>query len=333
MTVLTLTRYQRPLWDEQDALFLRCLQGASALGFVALLVMLLLPNRVRPVTTVEQVSPRMARLILEPPKPKAAPAPPVRPAGEAVKVETAPPAAIPEPMPVRPRRPSAPTLAADAGRAGRERATREVAALAATSASLNSALDGLSATLGASKGPGTGSGPARPGRTRGVRAAQGAEALGGGAGGLAGGGTHTDLGGSIVAGSSISIGGLEGGSGGGGAIGDGGSGGGNAAGSGAAPGVYRSNASLLAVIQRYAAGIQYCYGNELKREPSLKGKLIVALTVAASGEVTEASIVQNSTSSARLAQCALSQIRDWRFPPIPQGVTTFQTPFVFTPPQ
>ena len=42
------------------------------------------------------------------------------------------------------------------------------------------------------------------------------------------------------------------------------------AGTGRGPGVYRSNASLLAVIQRYAAGIQYCYGNELKRDPALQ---------------------------------------------------------------
>jgi len=92
--------------------------------------------------------------------------------------------------------------------------------------------------------------------------------------------------------------------------------------------VYRSNASLLAVVQRYAPGIQYCYGNELKHDPSLRGKLVVALTVAASGEVTHANIVQNSTGSSRLAACALDQIRDWRFPAIATGSTTFQAPFV-----
>jgi TonB family protein len=101
---------------------------------------------------------------------------------------------------------------------------------------------------------------------------------------------------------------------------------------GAAPGLYRSNASLLAVIQRYAAGIQFCYGNELKRDPTLRGKLVVSLTVAPSGEVSEAAVVQNTLGSDRLASCALAQIRDWRFPAIPVGVTTFQVPFVFTPP-
>ncbi len=332
MTVFALPTYRRSTWDERDELFLRCLSAAAVAGMIALLAMLFMPSRAKPVTSVEQVSPRMARLILEPPKAKVAAPLPARPAADVVKAEATPVEATPTPTPVRARRPNTPALAVDAGRAGRERATRDVAALAATSASLNSALDGLSATLGAASGPGTGSGPARPGRSRGVRTARGAEALGGGAGGLAGG--AADLGGSVVAGSSVAIGGLEsGGSGGGAAIGGTSSDAGGGSGAGAAPSVFRSNASLLSVIQRYAAGIQYCYGNELKRDPSLKGKLVVALTVAASGAVTEASIVQNSTGSSRLAQCALSQIRDWRFPPIAQGVTTFQTPFVFTPPQ
>ena len=119
---------------------------------------------------------------------------------------------------------------------------------------------------------------------------------------------------------------------GGGSGGGAGGGYGTGTGAGAGPGVYRSNASLLAVIQRYAAGIQYCYGNELKRDPSLRGKLVMAITVAASGEVTEASVVQNTTGSQRLASCALSQVRDWRFPSVPVGSTTFQAPFVFTPP-
>ena len=86
------------------------------------------------------------------------------------------------------------------------------------------------------------------------------------------------------------------------------------------------------MIQRYSPGIQYCYGNELKRDPTLRGKLVVALVVAASGEVLEATIVQNTVGSARLGACALSQIREWRFPAIPTGMTAFQAPFVFTPP-
>jgi hypothetical protein len=60
---------------------------------------------------------------------------------------------------------------------------------------------------------------------------------------------------------------------------------------------------------------------------------VVALTVAASGDVLEATIVEDAVGSSRLASCALSQIKEWKFPRIERGVTTFQAPFVFTPPR
>uniref|UniRef100_A0A832HZQ9 Energy transducer TonB n=1 Tax=Eiseniibacteriota bacterium TaxID=2212470 RepID=A0A832HZQ9_UNCEI len=84
---------------------------------------------------------------------------------------------------------------------------------------------------------------------------------------------------------------------------------------------------------RGAAGIQYCCSNELRRAPGLSAKLVVTLVVAASGRVTEATMAHSSLGSSRLAECPLAQIRNWRFPEIPEGVTTFQTPFVFTPPE
>jgi TonB family protein len=88
----------------------------------------------------------------------------------------------------------------------------------------------------------------------------------------------------------------------------------------------------MAVIQKYSAGIQFCYSNELKRSEGLKGKLVVSLVVDAAGSVVRAEVVQNTLGSPALSSCALSQIRDWRFPAIPAGTTAFQVPFVFTPP-
>ncbi len=117
-----------------------------------------------------------------------------------------------------------------------------------------------------------------------------------------------------------------------------GSGHGTGTGSGSGPGTgggadLRSDASLLAVVRKYAAGIRFCYDNELKREPTLRGKLIVAITVAASGEVTGANVVEDTLRSAELTSCALAQIRSWKFPRIAEGIVTFQAPFVFTPPE
>ena len=86
------------------------------------------------------------------------------------------------------------------------------------------------------------------------------------------------------------------------------------------------------VVRRYAPGIQFCYDNELKKSPNLRGKLVVAITVLANGEVSEASVVENTLGSRSVADCVLAQIRGWHFPAIAYGVTSFRAPFVFTPP-
>jgi TonB family protein len=207
------------------------------------------------------------------------------------------------------------------------RAARSAGQLGSVSADLGSG--GASADLGGSAVRGS---LVAIGTLSGHGGGGGGGGTGPGLGGSGGGGGQGGGPGGSGAGGYGSGGGGPGGSGwGGGGAGGGGTGG--SGGSGSAPGVYRSNASLLAVIQKYAAGIQYCYGNELKRDETLSGKLVVALTVAASGEVLEATVVENTVGSQRLAACALSQIRDWRFPPIERGVTAFQAPFVFTPPR
>jgi TonB family protein len=212
----------------------------------------------------------------------------------------------------------------DAGQLGRERARAATAQLASASDPMDKALDNLAAALG-QRADGVPE-PSHRRRDRGIAGGRGASELGSVDPGAAGSG-RADLERSGVHDGPVSIGSLAPARA---ADGDGQDGG--AADGSAAPGVYRSNASLLAVIQRYAAGIQFCYGNELKRDPTLRGKLVVSLTVAPSGEVSEAAVVQNTLGSDRLASCALAQIRDWRFPAIPVGVTTFQVPFVFTPP-
>ena len=167
--------------------------------------------------------------------------------------------------------------------------------------------------------------------------------VGGGGGGN--GGAYGTADGSGLGGSGGGVGGGSGtgygtgtgpgrGSGSGGGVGGGqgtGVGDGTGPGNGGAGG-YRSNESLLSVVRRYAPGIQFCYDNELKKNPGLRGKLVVAITVLASGEVSDATVVENSLGSNAVSQCVLSQIRGWHFPAIPTGVTSFRAPFVFTPP-
>ena len=217
-------------------------------------------------------------------------------------------------------------LTTDAGKEGRERAREATAVLEDAGKRLDKALGDLDASLSTPASAAS----IRPSRLRSrpLRSGRGAGDMGSVNAGLQAGGS-ADLAGSRVEGQQVSIGTLESA-----APADGHASTGAASPNGviAAPGVYRSNASILAAIQRYAAGIQYCYSNELKHDPSLRGKLVVAITVSASGSVQNVTVVQNTVRSSRLEQCALSQIRDWKFPAIPSGVTAFQAPFVFTPP-
>ena len=383
MATVTADVYRRPQFGAPDDLFRRCLMASGIAGAVFLLVVLLAPMRKVVITSIDQLPPRFAKLIVEKPKPPVVqepiatglkPAP--NPGGSGGGGSEAAKPGLPGPPPPPAHRPGpGPALAPGAGTAGRALAQRVVASqLTGATAALEKSLAGLSTSLQSSAvSPYASAIPARrggrvirSGRTDSqvanvsagtVNASGSADlkgsavegtwisigslssvgsGLGGGSGGSSGGGSGNGYGSGTGSGIGPgSGGGFGGGNGGGYGSGTGsgvGSGSGPGAKGGAAPGVYRSNASLLAVVQRYSAGIQYCYSNELKHREGLRGKLVVAITVAASGEVIYANVVSNTLGSDRLSDCALSQIREWKFPAIKEGVTSFQVPFVFTPP-
>ncbi len=322
--------------DRRELLALgrRLLLGAMALAsalFCVLFGLLFVLKPLRNLEVVRVVLPPTRTVVLK----ELVPEPPA-PAEEALKpdlkqlnvqeVEDAPAveAIVSPPLPPRiePTRPIDPVAA----RSGRERARDATATLVKATASLDKALGDLASALGA---PSTGNyQPAPRARERNVRSGRSDGQLGAVGNGQAGSGTSADLGGSTVQGSLVAIGSLAPAP-----VAESRAGAEGGMASGPRPGVYRSNASLLAVIQKYAAGIQYCYESELKRDESLRGKLVVAMTVTAAGGVAEAVVVRNTVGSERLASCALSQIRSWRFPAIAGGPTTFQAPFVFTPPK
>jgi TonB family protein len=310
---------------EIDLVYRRFLLVSSSVGVLVLLIVLLAPRREHVITDVSQVPDRFARLILEEPKP---PAP--RVAENRAKAAEPAPTKTPEKAqatpPVRERRSPVPQAAPDQGEAGRVKARKEVTrSIAGATASAEKALEGLSSSLGKTTATTTG---AKRRRRRAVAGGRGTSDLAA-VENLGGRGTaevgRSGLGGSLLAVESVTTvtGGGE----------DSGSGSGEAEATGSGSGAYRSNASLLAVVRRYAPGIEFCYDNQLKRSPGLRGKLVAAITVAASGEVTGVHLVTDSLGSAALSQCVLAQIQEWKFPAIPEGSTTFQTPFVFTPPQ
>lgn len=326
--------YVQPLVGRIDGALRHSLLGAAAVGLLALVAVFLAPVRPVQEASLEEIPERYAKLILDAPKPAAvAPAPnetvavmemPEHPPVAAPAPPVAKPKPVAKPVPRRRAEPK-PKVAPDQGVAGRRKAEREVKAeVAKVTGSLDKALDQLAVALpAAGKGDETAEKRRPTRRRRGTRGGRRSDQVATAAAvtNL----MNTDLSGTALAGQGVAIAGITG------LDFDDGISGGAAGGSfGGAAG--RSSDSLLAVVRRYAPGIQFCYENELKRQASLRGKLVVSLTVQADGSVSDVAVVENTLVSGAVVDCAVAQMRGWQFPAIDGGVSTFKAPFVFTPP-
>jgi TonB family protein len=78
--------------------------------------------------------------------------------------------------------------------------------------------------------------------------------------------------------------------------------------------------------------ITRCYESELRKNPSLAGKVTVTFTIQQRGNVTDAKATENTTGSPAVAECVTRTIGRFRFNPGPDGGSvTFRYPFVFQP--
>jgi hypothetical protein len=274
--------YRLPMFRRLEPAMDRGLRVAGIVGVVVLAAVYLAPQRAPEMLTVDQVPERLAKLILEPPKPVAQvklPDPP------RVVLETPPaPKVVAKPEPVAPRRETTPKLAEDRGQVGRERAQQEVAKLQEVTSSLDKVLADVTASL-ASTDDGSTQPRAEPRR----RTRSGRSSVESGSAPampqVTAAGAGAAISGARIEIASLAEAGLPAPE----AT--------RADGSRAGSGEIRSDASLLAVVRKYAPGIQFCYENELKKSPGLGGKLVVAITVAASGRVEGATIAQDTTKT------------------------------------
>lgn len=84
------------------------------------------------------------------------------------------------------------------------------------------------------------------------------------------------------------------------------------------------------VIHRNRSQIRYCYELELQRAPDLHGRVALRFTIAANGSVAQASVRENTTGNAQLAQCLVTRLKNWQFPePKGGGIVIVTYPFVF----
>ena len=75
-----------------------------------------------------------------------------------------------------------------------------------------------------------------------------------------------------------------------------------------------------------------CYADELKKDPKLKGKLMIVWDVNDKGEVTKAEVskAKSTLNNAAVETCLIQKLKSWKFPAAPTGETAEITyPFVF----
>lgn len=97
-------------------------------------------------------------------------------------------------------------------------------------------------------------------------------------------------------------------------------------------GATRSAGALMAVVQRHAAAVRFCYNRHLQKKPGSSGQVVLRLTVVADGTVSAADVLRSTMGDPELDTCLLNQAREWRFAPATEARFTFDVPLVFTPP-
>lgn len=95
----------------------------------------------------------------------------------------------------------------------------------------------------------------------------------------------------------------------------------------------RDTASLMAVVQRYKAGVKFCYDNALKKTPRLNGKITLQMDIDASGRISSLSVASDTIGNLPLQKCIRSQVKNWRFSKVDAGTVRFTLPLVFSPPE
>ena len=92
--------------------------------------------------------------------------------------------------------------------------------------------------------------------------------------------------------------------------GDGTEQGGGGGGGAGAQGARDANA-VRSVVEAHSPAIEYCYNRELKRNPDLKGKIVVKFTITPAGKVINPKIILSTLNSESVERCILSRISRW----------------------
>lgn len=84
------------------------------------------------------------------------------------------------------------------------------------------------------------------------------------------------------------------------------------------------------VIRSHLSKVTYCYEKELTKNPTLEGKLLIELTISATGAVSHAAEADGPFPDKRVSDCVVKEIEKLKFPaPLGGGIVKVRYPFVF----
>ncbi len=75
--------------------------------------------------------------------------------------------------------------------------------------------------------------------------------------------------------------------------------------------VGRNQDDIQGVILTHNNSVQYCYQRELKRNPNLKGKLVVRFSITPQGTIKDVEVISSTLNNRKVERCVSNRIRRW----------------------
>lgn len=91
----------------------------------------------------------------------------------------------------------------------------------------------------------------------------------------------------------------------------------------------RSEESVRGVMLSYTGRLTYIYNKYLKKNPELRGKIVVEVTIEADGSVSSAKVAASDVGNPEFEREILNFVRKWKYPAIDEGTVTVSYPLFF----
>jgi len=75
--------------------------------------------------------------------------------------------------------------------------------------------------------------------------------------------------------------------------------------------VGRNQDDIQGSILKHNNSVQYCYQRELKRNPNIKGKLVVRFRITPQGTVKDVEVISSTLNNRKVERCVSNRIRRW----------------------